>query len=195
MNHHEWNTPIHMANAILSSAASFHAVAFVWEELVHVYSTADVSFPTKGKLIATSGLAKKLGPPGEHLAGRWKPYLPDQPLWTVSTDEELPRPRRSTKCRALSWLWASFDGPTFLSTPVEINQQDYSIEFIDAPIIHFPDDVTGQIKSAVLRARGVLAGLSLSVRFEEVDERLILEESKGPLFVKGTQQRGLDATS
>jgi hypothetical protein len=158
-----------------------------WQKEVQTYSNTELSFSQKDKLIAISGLAKKLGPPEQYLAGLWRPCLSDQLLWVVQDDEALPKPRRrTTDYRAPSWSWASMDGIVYPPDPRWMNEEDDAMECIDADIKTSSGDPTGQVLAAVLRVRGILACLRLriSFSFEDLDNEARFDRTRGLVFVK-----------
>ncbi|CZR66711.1 uncharacterized protein PAC_16612 [Phialocephala subalpina] len=85
-----------------------------WAVIVHQYSTSELSFPEKDKIIAISSIAQHLQETWqiEYCAGLWrKPVLELQLYWTTpvkncaSTSRKRPR-----TLRAPSWSWLSYDG-------------------------------------------------------------------------------------
>ena len=156
-----------------------------WQKQVQAYSETELTYPQKDKLVAISGLAKKLGPPEQYLAGLWKPYLPDQLLWVVQDKDDLPKPRRrTTEYRAPSWSWASMDGIVYMPDARWMKREDHAMEYIDADIKTTSGDPTGQVESAVLRVRGVLACLRLRIEFEELEDEPRFDPKKGLVFDK-----------
>lgn len=86
----------------------------LWEEYVREYTKGKLTNPTKDKLVAISGLARKIGPPEDYLAGLWKPILAHQLFWRAEKNCT-----RQKEWRAPSWSWASIDGPVLLDIPAE----------------------------------------------------------------------------
>jgi hypothetical protein len=73
-----------------------------WGELVGHYSNADLTFRTKDKLVAISGLARAIGPSSEYVAGLWKPELACGLEW-VTGKRQGQRTSRAPEYRAPTW--------------------------------------------------------------------------------------------
>lgn len=57
-----------------------------WERLVRRYSRGDLTFSTKDKLVAISGLARDIGPSSKYVVCLWKPELAySLPWWAYNT--------------------------------------------------------------------------------------------------------------
>lgn len=87
-----------------------------WHSLVERYSDCALSFPDKDKLIAISGLAKKLHPMDRCVAGLWIENIYRDLLWRVPRHGGEEEVEEKEKCsrndqRAPSWSWASMNGP------------------------------------------------------------------------------------
>ena len=91
-----------------------------WPKLVEEYTKRKLTLG-KDKLPALSGLAKYIATRTEgstredYIAGMWSPNLKTDLLWESSWDEPDHLPRRPVEWRALTWSWASIDGPVVYS--------------------------------------------------------------------------------
>lgn len=88
----------------------------LWQAHVDVYSDCGLTKPEKDKLLAISGIARKIGMPDDYAAGLWKTLMTRQLLWTTAEHDTC---SRSTVWRAPSWSWASIDGKIFADVPFE----------------------------------------------------------------------------
>jgi Heterokaryon incompatibility protein (HET) len=90
-----------------------------WSLIVEKYTTRELTYESKDKLVALSGVARKVAklneiPEDEYLAGIWKGMLPWGLLWRTSgyarsLDNSIP-----------SWSWASVSGPVGFSNQYPI---------------------------------------------------------------------------
>lgn len=95
----------------------------LWQAHVDTYSECGLTKPNKDKLIAISGIARKIGTPDDYAAGLWKSIIIQQLRW--ATGDNCSRP---TTWRAPSWSWASIDGKIYATTPNESNlERDYQV--------------------------------------------------------------------
>ncbi|VUC26302.1 unnamed protein product [Clonostachys rosea] len=76
-----------------------------WESVVEEYSSCDLTYPEKDRLIALSGIGRAFGNPADYLAGLWRDDIATQLLW---------RPGQHVKRHATyigpSWSWVSMNG-------------------------------------------------------------------------------------
>ncbi|CAG9975211.1 unnamed protein product [Clonostachys byssicola] len=76
-----------------------------WESVVEEYSSCDLTYPEKDRLVALSGIGRAFGSPADYLAGLWRDDIAKQLLW---------RPGQHVKRHAAyiapSWSWASMNG-------------------------------------------------------------------------------------
>ena len=86
----------------------------VWQAHVNMYSKCGLTKPDKDKLIAISGIARKIGTPDDYAAGLWKSIMTQQLGWSSGNNC-----RRPTSWRAPSWSWASIDGPISSDAPLD----------------------------------------------------------------------------
>lgn len=106
------------------------ALLGIWSSIVGRYSSCGLAFPTRDKLVAISGLARRCGNPDNYLAGLWRSTLPWQLLW---------RARGGQKARAYprlegppSWSWASLHQSVFMHNHLG-NQYHYFED--DRPLV------------------------------------------------------------
>ncbi|TFK48919.1 HET-domain-containing protein [Heliocybe sulcata] len=79
-----------------------------WLAVIFMYTLREISVPSD-KLVALAGVAEQfhLVYRDKYLAGLWQKTLLLDLLWSRSTTDKRPRPKRY---RAPSWSWASIDG-------------------------------------------------------------------------------------
>jgi hypothetical protein len=126
---------------------------------VGIYSNCELTQTTKDKLFAVSGLARKIGPSSEYLAGLWRPILLHQLLWMGTGSSS-----RQKEWRAPTWSWASIDGQVTLGTEKEpIFDTFYPIicEVLDATVTLASLDPFGPVSSGVLTLRAPLLPMTL----------------------------------
>ncbi|KAK3615313.1 hypothetical protein LTR56_026669 [Elasticomyces elasticus] len=161
---------LHPASLDLESIFRYYDGKFIehelWKMVVQAYSRCDLTFKTKDKLVAISGLAQNLGlPPDTYLAGLWRRGLEEQILWRVPKGERPCVPTGTAEYRAPTWSWASVDGPVFLKVPtlkalahVNIDILNAGTELVDA------SQPFGQVRGGYIRMRCMLAHAYLTER-------------------------------
>jgi hypothetical protein len=87
-----------------------------WAAIVQAYSSSELTFPEKDKIIAIAGLANQLQDlwKDEYCAGLWRKRLELQLCWLALHPNQKAAP---DVLRAPSWSWLSFDGPVYCSQP------------------------------------------------------------------------------
>lgn len=120
----------------------------LWAQFVNRYSQCALSKPELDKLVAISGLARKLIVDGnQYVAGMWKEILPYQLMWCASSDPEM-IPGNSY---IPSWSWASMNKRIIMRGPHEAGApSSILIRIIRAESPLFGKDPFGQIKSGSL---------------------------------------------
>lgn len=120
----------------------------LWAQFVNRYSECALSKPEIDKLVAISGLARKLIVDGhQYVAGLWREILPYQLMWTASSDLETVPGNSNIP----SWSWASMNKRVFMRGPHEANASDsifIRIVLAEAPLLG--KDPFGQISSGSL---------------------------------------------
>ncbi len=120
----------------------------LWAQFVNRYSECALSKPDLDKLVAISGLARKLIVDGnQYVAGLWREILPYQLMWTASSDPEIV----AGNSYIPSWSWASTNKRIFMRGPHEVNASStilIRIILAEAPLLG--KDPFGQIKSGSL---------------------------------------------
>ncbi|CAI6101179.1 unnamed protein product [Clonostachys chloroleuca] len=76
-----------------------------WESVVEEYSSCDLTYPEKDRLVALSGIGRAFGNPADYLAGLWRDDIAKQLLWRPGQHV-----KRHTAYIAPSWSWASMNG-------------------------------------------------------------------------------------
>jgi len=136
--------------------------AALWSQLVQHYSEANLTFPTKDKFMAISGLARILIPQDQYVAGHIKAYLLEDLQWTADPSKDY-RIKRRVQGRAPSWSWASIDGPVFLRNhQKQFEDKRYDVELLEIFIQPATDDPYGPAQRAYLRLKGLLVCVGLS---------------------------------
>jgi hypothetical protein len=167
----------------------------IWRRIVEVYSKTELTEATD-KLIALSGMAKKLQPQiqTEYLAGLWERNLPGQLLWYIDpTFEWVPkkdgsphkqegifsypgkRPRNDVY-RAPTWSWASVDVPRHgLVYGAITTIPECQVEILECLVKpHKASDSYGLLESSSLRLKGVLKPVALVKKTYPVNGRTSL---------------------
>ena len=166
-----------------------------WTDIVTQYSRGNLTFRSKDKLVAISGLAKAIGLPHEdYLAGLWRSCLLQQLTWQVNhtqyllTDpESFPVPRRDAMYRAPSWSWASVNGLVLFPDNVWGYAPPLrSTTLLEAHVeLKHQMDPTGPVHSGVLRLECHLAAAEFSKYFVKEGWRVYTTNltSMAPPFV------------
>ncbi|TKA74899.1 hypothetical protein B0A55_03762 [Friedmanniomyces simplex] len=165
---------LHPSSLDLDNPFRFYDGRFIahelWEKIVNLYSHGELTFESKDKLIAVSGLARNLGlPPETYLAGLWRQGLEEQLLWCVLKEGQTTMSTAAGPAvyRAPSWSWASINGPVLVKTPTMLALKHASIEVLDAKTEFVdPSNPFGQVQSGFLRLRCMLARGYLRERIE-----------------------------
>jgi Heterokaryon incompatibility protein (HET) len=124
----------------------------LWAHFVNRYSACALSKPDKDKLVAISGLARKLIVDGDqYVAGLWKEILPYQLMWTVRSDPET----ESGNPYIPSWSWASMNKSILMRVPHRENGSSILIRALQTEVPLLGNDPFGQIKrGGLLRLEG-----------------------------------------
>lgn len=88
----------------------------LWQAHVNFYTQCNLTMSHKDKLLAISGIARKIGPPDDYAAGLWRSVMVRQLRWTAA-----PGCTRPSTWRAPSWSWASIDGRVYADVPNEMD--------------------------------------------------------------------------
>ena len=146
---------------------------------VDMYFKTNLTFRTKDKLVAISGVAKRLGlPKDEYRAGLWKPGLAKQLQWVVATKASRPQGCRGSEYRAPSWSWASIDGPVITGSPRHSNYDDVCVDILDEVGVPLGSYLTGRVAGGSIRLEGMLARARLSERLEELRTRPVFQRGQ-----------------
>ena len=141
-----------------SDNASTSQMHGVWNDIVQHYTKCSLTM-SKDKLVAISGIAKRLQPlfKTEYLAGLWRDDLLRQLLWHVDFHQGNRRylaGEKRPEYRAPSWSWASIDAP--------IGHSDIRPEIVhmatitEAHVTPVTEDATGQVADGYVRLRAPL---------------------------------------
>lgn len=148
----------------------------LWAKLVQQYTKAKLTFAMKDKYIAISGLARKLIPQDEYVAGHRKSHILHELQWTAEPSMHYGI-KRHVDARAPSWSWASIDGPVLLRQLIQ-EDQSYYVEILEFFIQTATDDPYGPVQRAYLRFKGLLVCLGFSVDVEMTGKHLRLRNGK-----------------
>jgi hypothetical protein len=170
MNPHE-PSPALRLNPILREVgcdSEFHTRVYdTWDSIVGMYSKAKLT-KERDKLIAISGIAKKLGPivNDRYLAGLWLRPLVSQLLWFVKPEEIVYRPKIYV---APSWSWASVIGPVY--SDYSVDMAEWNLLNIEAVEMSYVDgNPYGLVKSGEIKIQGRLAKANICGRFCRQDK-------------------------
>ncbi|CZR67858.1 uncharacterized protein PAC_17757 [Phialocephala subalpina] len=127
----------------------------LWQKLVNRYSECSITKPEVDKLVAISGLARKLIIDGDqYVAGMWREILPDQLLWCADKGEQQLMPPNDY---IPSWSWASLNKKTYTSVRTEFDRTKPIVRILQAHIPLLDSDPFGQIlPGGILRLEGPL---------------------------------------
>lgn len=125
----------------------------LWKGIVDMYSGCELSRPQNDKLIAISGIARRIGMSDNYLAGLWKDFLPEQLMWRANPGHEGRPPSRPSQYRAPSWSWASIDGRVSMSRQFgdKIKESQIIIDIIRAETTPTTQDGFGQVQSGFIQ--------------------------------------------
>ncbi|KAL9107679.1 MAG: hypothetical protein Q9227_007486 [Pyrenula ochraceoflavens] len=123
---------------------------YIWCGLVDMYSRAALTYSQKDRLVAVSGLAKRLGDPKYYVAGLWEPLLPAHLLWSANT-------AGYGRLNAPSWTWAAVDGHVSHNTE-ELRDMVHDLRMLEVHV-DIPENGNrmGEIKEGWLHVEGTLA--------------------------------------
>jgi hypothetical protein len=119
----------------------------LWVMFVNRYSSCLLTKPELDKLVAISGLARKLIIDGDqYVAGLWREILPYQLMWRVRDPGNAPG-----NSNIPSWSWASMNERVSTRGPREISVNNpILIRIVSAEVPLLGKDPFGQIKSGGL---------------------------------------------
>jgi len=118
---------------------------------VEMFTASNLTKPTEDKFL---GLARKIGPPEDYVAGLWKPILFRQLRWQTGNNCT-----RQAEWRAPSWSWASLDGPVYPEMPGEPNIEATTrivFDILDIEVMLATSDPFGPILYGALRLKASL---------------------------------------
>ncbi|PVH67330.1 hypothetical protein DL98DRAFT_602803 [Cadophora sp. DSE1049] len=181
-----------------------------WLTLLDYYSTTELTYPDKDKLMAIGAVAKRFGQvlPGPYTAGLFLSSYPLGLLWHNTYglqykrkykdgwNEEITLDNgRDSVYRAPSWSWASVDGRTSWPTGCE-NPQIFA-EVIDVSVkLVNSRNPYGQLLSAEIEVRGRISSIQplreqeiVHVPIDKSPERLIGSDELFALyFFRGKEE-------
>ncbi|KIL89213.1 hypothetical protein FAVG1_07607 [Fusarium avenaceum] len=137
------------------------STAIRYYDLVISYTTRQLTFPEKDKLVAFASIARRYtsGLGNDYCAGIFRSIMPIGLLWQATWEGWV---RRPAAYRAPSWSWASVDSRVFYGLLYDdgvtfAQVQDVAVELVDE------HNRFGQVKSASLTITGpLIASKSIS---------------------------------
>ncbi|KAK5685810.1 hypothetical protein LTS10_001923 [Elasticomyces elasticus] len=154
---------LHPVSLGLDSTYGIYDDSFIshelWMMVVRAYSFCELTYKTKDKLLAVSGLAQNIGLPFEtYLAGLWRQGLEQQLLWHVHRGVGSHKAVAPGTYRAPTWSWAAIDGPVKLTSPTLRALQHPCVDILNAEteLVDLANPF-GQIRSGYLRLRCMIA--------------------------------------
>ena len=128
----------------------------LWGCYLQEYSRGYLTFPEKDKLVAISGLARRLGSGDEYCTGSWRQDLAGHLMWSVAKDK-----RPSTKAperdpRAPSWSWASVNSPVYEGINSMGSNVNTLIKIVNIDLELGTQDPFGQVRAGRLHIEGPL---------------------------------------
>lgn len=155
----------------------FESAYALWQKVIYAYYACNL---TRGsdKLAAVSGIARSLsafGGPKNYSTGIWlnsivpglqwfcdRRQQPMQHDWSLKlNDGSNDASVRPSRYRALTWSWASVDGPVILPPYKQIRKSVVMIRVINVVVDHVTDDSYGEVKVAYIRIAGQLRTIKL----------------------------------
>lgn len=133
----------------------------LWGRYLHEYTRCFLTFPEKDKLVAVSGLARKLGPGDDYCAGLWRQDLAGQLMWSVAKAERPSTKAPERNPRAPSWSWASVNGPVSMEIISMGTNLNNLIKMVTIDVEHETRDPFGQVRGGRLQIEGPLIKTTL----------------------------------
>ncbi|KAH6681577.1 heterokaryon incompatibility protein-domain-containing protein, partial [Halenospora varia] len=129
-----------------------------WANIVHQYSSCQLTFPIKDKLVALSGIARKYGAEMDYLAGLWEPDVLLQLPWKLNNPQDPSA--RPTEYQAPSWSWTSINNEIRYNELAKKPRTTQMLaKLLDADIVLATDDAFGRLTDGALTIRGSLVKL------------------------------------
>ncbi len=156
--------PLYIAEPYLAQYSSMehrntdYDRCLLWKALVDAYSGFGLTAPEKDKLVAISGLARRIGRADDYLAGLWREFLPEQLLWhtvePASSRDDI---------RAPAWSWASMNHKVnmYIRLPEVRERCSLVASLLDAEVSHVSQDPFGQVQSGFVRVIAPLAKVTI----------------------------------
>ena len=141
----------------------------LWARYLQEYTRCFLTFPEKDKLVAISGLARKLGSGDAYCAGLWRFDLAGQLMWSVIKAEGPSTKAPERNARIPSWSWASVNRPVsagIISMDINVN---IMIRIVTIDVELETQDPFGQVRGGRLQIEGPL--ISTTVRSCTRDDR------------------------
>ena len=128
----------------------------LWDRYLKEYTRCFLTFPEKDKLVAVSGLARKLGSGDAYCAGLWRFDLANQLMWSVAKAEGSSTKAPQRISGAPSWSWASVNSPVYMGIISMGTNVDILIKIVTIDVELETQDPFGQVRSGRLQIEGPL---------------------------------------
>ena len=128
----------------------------LWARFCQGYTRCFLTFPEKDKLVAISGLARKLGSEDDYRAGLWRQDLTGQLMWFVANAERPSTKAPERNLRAPSWSWASVNSPVYMGIISMGTNVNDLIKIVTIDVGHETQDPFGQLRGGRLQIEGPL---------------------------------------
>jgi Heterokaryon incompatibility protein (HET) len=144
--------------AYKSGEGTLNQLSTYWDANVMNYAATELT-KESDKLVALSGLAKSFQNilQDDYLAGLWRRTLMYDLLWRTRDTASTSRP---LEYRSPSWSWASLNSAPHGVSTYDIPQFSFECHhvanIINVRVEPVDEDITGQVKSAYLKIRGLL---------------------------------------
>ncbi|OAQ69833.1 heterokaryon incompatibility protein [Pochonia chlamydosporia 170] len=142
-----------------------------WSDLVRLYSSRELSFPSNDKFAALGAVAEVYSDlyHDEYVAGLFASELPAALCWRVVDAGTTPNILRSSEFRAPSWSWASIDGVVDVKVDYSFDDEYGTGDTIHSAVRDVNIDLLRpQFKTGpVLAARITLEGSFFTKKFHE----------------------------
>ena len=133
----------------------------LWDRYLRQYTECFLTFPEKDKLVAISGLARKLGSGDAYCAGLWRFDLAGQLMWSVTKAEGPSTKAPERNPRIPSWSWASVNRPVSMGIISMDTNVNIMIKIITIDVELETQDPFGQVRSGRLQIEGPLIKTTL----------------------------------
>lgn len=133
----------------------------LWDRYLRKYTRCSLTFPEKDKLVAISGLARKLGLGDDYCVGLWRQDLAGQLMWSVARDKRPSTRAPERDPRVPSWSWASVNSPVYMGIISTDSNVNNLIKIVTIDVELETQDPFGQVRGGRLQIEGPLIKTTL----------------------------------